>query len=598
MNRPPSEPLRARLGAFSPAFAVSGLVLAVIFGMLPQPLARVEQSNFLELAASIQDDSFYYLLPAFHFKSKRFFTVDGYSPSYGFEPGYELLLSAYAIFFDDFQSFMRGAMTLGLLTHALTSLMIALLVLRAADAQAAPVRWIQYAAAAGAGSFYLTRGTVLLSSMTCKENILASFLLAVLLLLVTQSMPTSERRGRCLAALCGFGIAALLLSRVLPTTFASSVVIAGAALARWRNPWSFITALFVPLALWSAYALFAFGHVVPTSVRVKVMSEAPWHTSPVAPPWTVLVSLGIDYLRASLAFAVGVHSQLVIMQKDSALVVLWSRFEFLWIAIGLLALVLVMFTGLGRFVKAYPSPGKCLRGTGAVVPVLALLTTVILAMYVVQGGLIAMRRPEELFYYTWYVYDLPVLVAASMGTATVLGLGFLEGHANRLITTRTLTARSLLAVGFWAVAVIAIVVMLAVRVPREYGRIQDLRPYTEFDTQGRGWQHTIIRAGLFLKNSVTLHGGDRVACISCGVLGVLLPGHILNIDGLASDAAARHLLARPPTLDEYVLQVRPRYYIDIDIPLLRDPRIHVRALQVFEFVYKGGYLVAELQYEQ
>jgi hypothetical protein len=576
------------------------LVLAVIVGMLPQPLARVEQSNFLELAASIQDDSFYYLLPAFQLKSKRFFTFDGYSPSYGFQPGYQLLLSAYAIFFHDFQSFMRGAMTFGLLTHALTGLMIALFVLHAANAQTALMRWVQYAAAVGAGSFYLTRGTVLLNSMTCKENVLASLLLAALvLLLVAQRMPSSERCERCLAALCGFGIAALLLSRVLPTTLASSVVIAGTALARWRKPWSFITALVVPLVLWSAYALVAFGHVVPTSVRVKAMSDAPWHTSPVALPWTVLVSHGIDYLQATLAFAVGAHSQMVIMQKDSALVVVSSRFESLWIVIGLFALVLVMFTGVGRFARAYPSRWKSLRGTGEVVPLLALLTAVILPMYVVQGGLIATRRPEELFYYTWYVYDLPILVAASMGTATVLGLGFLERHATRLIATRTLTARSLLAVGFWAVAVIAIVAMLAVRVPREYGRIRNLRPYTEFDTEGRDWQHTIVRAGLFLKNNVTLHRGERIACISCGVLGVLLPGHILNIDGLASDEAARHLLARPPTLDAYVLRVRPQYYIDMgDLPLLRNPRIHVRTLQVFQFAYKGGYLVAELDYVQ
>ena len=51
---------------------------------------RVYRSDIDSLAISIQDDSYYYLLPAFNLKTYGFFTFDGEHETYGFQPLYAL----------------------------------------------------------------------------------------------------------------------------------------------------------------------------------------------------------------------------------------------------------------------------------------------------------------------------------------------------------------------------------------------------------------------------------------------------------------------------------------------------------------------------
>src|SRR5262245_52879031 len=65
---------------------------ACSFVVLVFALRRFFLSDTYQLAATVQDDSFYYIVPAFNLKSAGFFTFDGRNPTYGFQPLYMLLL--------------------------------------------------------------------------------------------------------------------------------------------------------------------------------------------------------------------------------------------------------------------------------------------------------------------------------------------------------------------------------------------------------------------------------------------------------------------------------------------------------------------------
>jgi hypothetical protein len=561
--------------------------MAAVF---PRLLARIRDSDYLELVASIQDDSFYYLLPAFNFKSKLFFTFDGHSPSYGFQPAYELLLATYAVFFRDFESFLRGAMTVGVLLHALTSVLIALFVLRAVDAHSPRLRWVQYGACIGAGLFYFTRGTVLFSAMTCKENALASALFAALLLVVTVRASTGRHR-RGLSMLVGVGIAALLLCRILPTTLALSGLLGLTALLRWKKPVHLLAALAVPVVLWSAYATIAFGHIVPTSARVKALGDADTIT------WNIVSTEGLTYLKAAFTFAMGQPGNMWVPQRDVSILVTESSLKPLWLVLGALAVVVVAVAGTHCVLRLWRERPNSVDGASLVIPLAAGLTMAILAAYVAQGTLIAVRRPNELFYYIWYLYDLPVLVAVSLGLASIYGLTMLGSSLRELRATparmRTVAHRA----GLGAIMLFFSMAVLVALVPLEYSKLWGLRPFASFDASADDWQHTMMRAGLWLKEHEQLRPGDRVACFSCGALGVLFGERVLNLDGLANDEAAPYWLTRPPTIDQYVSRARPRYYIDINVSAVTEnPRVQVEKLHVLPFAYTEGYVVAELRY--
>ncbi|WIG92488.1 hypothetical protein [Myxococcus sp. SDU36] len=593
----PSEPSthvnspRQRLRAWGPGLAVSAVVVWMVIRMFPRLFKRIGTSDYFELAASIQDDSFYYLVPAFRFKTQGFFTFDGLTSTYGFQPAYEVLLTAYAFFFADFESFLRGTMKLGLVLHALTAVMIALLVLRTADARTRWGRWLQYALAAGAGLFYLSRGTVVLSAMTCKENVLAAGLLAGVLLLVTQDVEDTPKRHRLFSVLTGAGVGVLLLCRILPTTLASVGLVTLIALFRWRKPGAFFLAFAMPMILWGAYAVVAFGHVVPMSARVKTLGES------VDSPWRVLATHGRDYMKATFGFAVG-DPGMWLPQRDGAIVLPDAPATPRWAAITAMALVVLGGAGGAGLRQAFRARSLRLPQHTLVVSLLAVLTLSIIAIYPIQGILIAMRRPGELFYYMWYVYDLPVLVAAALGAAAVVGLGRVERFVVMVTARKGFEVRTTLVSAGAVVGVLAVLLIFGQRIPEGYKKVRQLKPYATFDQSAGTWQHTMLRAGLWLKQNVQLQPGERVACFSCGALGFLLPDHVLNLDGLANDDAARSRLTNPSTIEDYIAKVRPRYYIDVHVwTVTSNPRIQVRPLQVLPFSYEGGYLVAELTHQ-
>src|SRR5919108_5553721 len=68
-------------------------------------------SDFRYLALTrVQDDSFYYLQPAWMFKETGQFTFDGETPTYGFQPLWMLLLTGLSFFAADKVAFLREAL--------------------------------------------------------------------------------------------------------------------------------------------------------------------------------------------------------------------------------------------------------------------------------------------------------------------------------------------------------------------------------------------------------------------------------------------------------------------------------------------------------
>src|SRR5258708_30560448 len=82
-------------------------------------------STFVNLACSIQDDSFYYFVPAWNAAHGSGFTFGGEKTS-GFQPLYELLLTLLGLFSDSLGSLVRLAINLNGWLFALTALVTGL----------------------------------------------------------------------------------------------------------------------------------------------------------------------------------------------------------------------------------------------------------------------------------------------------------------------------------------------------------------------------------------------------------------------------------------------------------------------------------------
>jgi hypothetical protein len=83
------------------------------------------RSNYFALATAVQDDTFYYLLPAWNFSRFGWFTFDGLTRTYGFQPLWEICLAVLATASPSREAFLRIALFLGAVCYALTALGIA-----------------------------------------------------------------------------------------------------------------------------------------------------------------------------------------------------------------------------------------------------------------------------------------------------------------------------------------------------------------------------------------------------------------------------------------------------------------------------------------
>ena len=267
---------------------------------------RVYRSDIDSLAISIQDDSYYYLLPAFNLKTYGFFTFDGEHETYGFQPLYALLLSVQALFFGDRGSFLKSAIFGSSLLYALTALMIFMIVHRLLEAAGPKSRCL--GALLGAHLFLLNM-TVMYSFTTCKENTLYAFILSLAIFISIQpdraGQPSSGTRLMGLAA--GLLVSMLVLTRLTPASLLISGALAVAWIIRRRPaPFMFIAGCMVPLLAWGAYAQIEFGSLMPISGKIKTMglSDAIVERQ-IWKEFSSIFQACLDYIRRISLYAVG-----------------------------------------------------------------------------------------------------------------------------------------------------------------------------------------------------------------------------------------------------------------------------------------------------
>src|SRR5262245_41273439 len=171
---------------------------------------RIFGSQADALAASIQDDSFYYIVPAHHFPVTWFFSFDGHTQTYGFQPLYMLVLSGLASAIRDLPGLLRAALLLNVTLYCATALLLFCIVAKCR--RRARPGWRAAAALIGAHLFLCNIG-VFLTNITAKENALAGFLLACGVLVCLRTRGATATGSWSAAVRLGFIGGSLVLCR-------------------------------------------------------------------------------------------------------------------------------------------------------------------------------------------------------------------------------------------------------------------------------------------------------------------------------------------------------------------------------------------------
>lgn len=508
-------------------------------------------STLINLACSIQDDSFYYFIPAWNASRGAGYAMGGEITS-GFQPLYELLLTAVSYFCNSLEALLRAALTLNGWLFGITALVIGLALARMIRSTLPNLRAASVAVSINAAALsFMCLHTVFFSSITGKENALAALLLAGLIASVFSSRQGGWR-SLVVGSLCGL----LLLTRIAPSSLAY-VAIAILLVQGSRGRIIALVACGLPVVIWGVLARRYFGHALPMSMLVKI--AAPNHLS-------VLHSLksGFHYLWESTRFSFSHSSKFTVPQlkvRDASRSLLQTAL--MAAAVGL------AFVGLL----------KHLASRSLSRPIVALLlfdlagTSCSILFGVAQAG-----RSDDMYYTVWYVYDLPVLIAVNVGFA----LAFIQAQVAESRVAKPVTA----ALALGAMAYFANDIAWYLR----------LRPYTAEDDASfaHGWQRTEIEAAVWFRDHVApTNPSYRIIAYSSGALSFYLFDHVVNVDGLANNRAGEAIMADSSSLG-YIKASRPDYFIDIcraEPPLGNVQRLHVLA-----FPQQGNYCIDRFVY--
>jgi hypothetical protein len=514
-------------------------------------IGRFLLSDAYALASTIQDDSFYYIIPAYNLKSVGFFTFDGRNPTYGFQPLYMILLSVFGFFFTSLPLFLSAVLLLNALAHIATALVIFFTIATALHGKAAPWR---YCFSLAGGLMYLLNMNVFLANTTGKENALAALVLSAAVLvslrLFASSMSGKDSRASWSAMMLGVLAGALIICRVLPTTLLLVTITCVFAFPRLRSRTVFVAATLAPPTLWGLYALATFGRILPTSGAVKAGSFIP-HLSGIGPA-TVLSMMhdSLAYLKNSVLFSLGLSHHLYVPQLDLRMPTMGFSGHcaslVLFIVLGALCMISVAVVGPKQIISQQR------------IGLLLCLTFATAGGYIITAVLLHFRG-GEIFYYSWYVFDLPVLLpmilaitAGELSSETWSARGDCVPH-ERAGSWPPVVGKAI-PTFLWGLVALACLAGTGYT----FRRIQ---PVKSFGSPVE-WQETMIRSGLWARNELGLRGEERVGAFNAGALGFVLPGQVVNLDGLANDTVVSFRKAGG-TWPEYVAQERLDYYMDV-----------------------------------
>lgn len=484
-------------------------------------------SDVRSLAATLQDDSYYYLLPAFRWGTDHCWTFDGEHPTYGFQWLFTLLLSIPSLVVSDRETFLRVSV---LLSHVLFSATGIALVWTMRRAIAPLTRWrtvIPWLA----GSFWLFDTQLHLAHTTLKENSLYTLLLVLSLGHVLVEEPDQRMRK---PVLVGALVTLPALVRLTPSALAVALT------SLWiviRHQDSRVktrcllgsSAVALP---WLLGTWVMFGRIIPMSGSVKTewINNA-WRDGTLGSHLVTSAAEVPGYLWNAVRFAVGQPHRMVVPQwwthaDEQIGLVSWVK----------LLLILLAFLRFGRVAGR----ASALAATAWVLLAASLICTATNPL-----SLDAANSGDLLRYSTWYIAAEPVLL-------TILAVSTLvpsnPGHA----VVRQAESRSRFHSVFWVAA--PAFLLLGVESSIAFGRLPS------FEAMPDNEIHQAIVA-TELANTV-LPSGARVGAWNAGVVGWFSRHRVTNLDGLANDDVVLARRSGVPVF-EYMKQNRLDYFIDV-----------------------------------
>jgi hypothetical protein len=536
-----------RTAAVAVAAAVFLAVLTYAFG-----------SDLRELACNrLQDDSYYYLQPAWNFSRTGAFTFDGEHPTYGFQPLWMIVLAALARLSPDKLFFLRAAVALGGLFFCLTGLMLFRLARTWAkgwSALIAPVLWT-------------ANFTLLGAYITGKENALYAFLLVFACVRIARRT-AAPARG---AWVDGTVLGLLVLARVnalIPAVLLLGVLWwqgADPRAERFRRMGTAAAGMLAVLAVWCVYAQVSFGAVFPNSGTAKLFGSGAalavflenhvpwiphgWIEAFVPQAERVLLTrpdlLSLPTKEAGISYLIGLLPDLAYGS--------WAGiFSFLGAPDFRVKLLLLAMIGIGAVGWVLLQLRSSARAAGAVVGV-------ILVSAAVNSALNWLVMPDYLLWGIWYT--VPETLALILGVACLAGA--IAGGLSKVKTK---------AGGILKVAAASAGALLAAAGIAMVGSNFLPRPYVEAPD---GTQQAAYDASAWM--NANLPQGARVGSFSAGLLGYFGRTYaVINLDGLANTPQfaagelAGHLLyvrglADEDPLREYLRRERIGYLANVDV---------------------------------
>jgi hypothetical protein len=539
-----------RDAARSAAVALAGLVFLAV-------LAYAFGSDVRELACNrLQDDSFYYLEPAWNFSRSGIFTFDGDHPTYGFQPLWMVVLAALARLSPDKIFFLRASVALGGLFFCLTGLALFRLArgwTAGWQAVIAPVLW--------------TANLSLLGTyITGKENALFAFLLILSCIRIGRRAGLPGRGAWADGVILGLMVLARI-NALIPAVLLLGVLWwrgAGSRTDRLRRMLSAAAGMLAILAVWCVYAQISFGAVFPNSGTAKlfgsaaalavfVKNHAPWIPSAwidglVPQAERILLSrpdlLVLPTKGAGISYLAGLLPDLAYGSWAGVFSVL-GAVDF---RLKLLALVSLAAGAAGWVLLQLRSSA---RSAAAVVGV-------ILIGAAANSTINWLWMPEYLLWGIWYA--VPETLALVLAPACLLG--WLLEILNRIKDRTGIFVRAAAVAAAAALAAAGLAAVWGGLLPRQYVAAPD------------GTQQEAYDAAVWMNEN--LPEGARVGSFSAGLLGYFGRTYrLINLDGLANTPqfAAKELvghllyvrgLAAEDPLREYLTREGIGYLANVD----------------------------------
>ncbi len=504
--------IRARI-TNDPAEAAAVLLAALVFLAVA---VYAFGSDIRELACNrLQDDSFYYLQPAWNFSRGGSFTFDGEHPTYGFQPLWMIVLAVLARLSPDKIFFLRASVALGGLFFSLTGWLLYHLAKSWTSgwrAVIAPVLWTANLSLLGV---YITG----------KENALYAFLLVFACIRIVRRM-TAPVKG---AWLDGLLLGLLVLSRLnalIPAILLLAVLAiwgAGSRAERARSMLTVGAGMLAVIAVWCFYAQISFGAIFPNSGTAKLFGANA--------ALALFLENHLPFLPKAWIEAIVPQAERVLLARPDLLIQPTKELGFSYLA-GLLPELAYgswanFFSFLGPLDFRIKVLALAALGFGAAGRVLlqlrssaragAAILGVILLSAAGNSLLNGLLMPEYLLWGIWYA--VPETLALVLAVAYLLdwplgAIARLKAPIGKILRVAAAAAAVVLAVAGLGLVWVNLM-------PREYTVAPD------------GTQQEAYDATVWMNES--LPRGARVGSFSAGLLGYFGRAYtVINLDGLAN----------------------------------------------------------------